>query len=88
MGWQATRRLNVNATLSATSSWVDGNRDFSIPRLTAPGFVTANLAASVDVTEHWSVYGRIGNLFDHHYENPIGFLQPSRAAYAGIKARF
>ena len=47
-----------------------------------------NLAASFDVTQHWSVYGRIGNLFDHRYENPVGFLQPSRAAYAGIKARF
>jgi vitamin B12 transporter len=88
MGWQASRRLNLNATLLGTSSWVDGNRDFSIQRLTAPGFVTANLAASVDVTDHWSVYGRISNLFDHHYENPIGFLQPSRGAYAGIKARF
>jgi vitamin B12 transporter len=88
LGWQASRRLNLNATLLGTSSWIDGNRDFSISRLTAPGFVTANVAASLEVREHWSVYGRIDNLFDHRYENPIGFLQPSRGAYAGIKARF
>jgi vitamin B12 transporter len=34
------------------------------------------------------VYGRVTNLFDRRYENPIGFLQPSIGAFAGIKTRF
>jgi len=87
-GWQPSRRLSLNATLLGTSSWVDGNRDFTIPRLTAPGFVTVNLAGSFDVTQHFAVFAHIDNLFNHHYEEPIGFLQPTLGAYAGIKTRF
>ncbi len=88
LGWQATSQLKFNASVLGTSTWIDGNRDFSVSRLTAPGFVTANLAASFDVTGHFSVFARVSNLFDHHYENPVGFLQPSRGAYAGVKTRF
>ena len=72
-------RLSLNATLLSVSSWIDGNRDFSIPRLTAPGYTTVDLAASYDVTSHWTVFGRITNLFDRHYENPVGFMQPTVA---------
>jgi len=86
--WHATQRLLLNATLLSVGSWVDGNRDFSIQRLNAPGYTTVDLAASYDLTEHLTVYGRLNNLFDRHYENPVGFLQPSLGAFAGIKTRF
>ena len=86
--WHATQRLSLNATLLSVGSWVDGNRDFSIQRLNAPGYTTVDLAASYDLTEHLTVYGRLNNLFDRHYENPVGFLQPSLGAFAGIKTRF
>ncbi len=86
--WQATTRLSLNATLLAVGSWVDGNRDFSVPRLNAPGYTTLDLAAAYDLNSHWNVYARITNLLDRHYENPVGFLQPSIGAFAGIKARF
>jgi vitamin B12 transporter len=46
------------------------------------------LAAGYDLTSHLNVYARISNLLDRHYENPIGFLQPSIGAFAGIKAKF
>ncbi len=87
-GWQATRRVSIDTTVLGTSSWIDGNRDFTITRLTAPGFVTVNLAGSFDVTQHFAVFARIDNLFNHHYEEPIGFLQPTLGAYAGVKTRF
>jgi vitamin B12 transporter len=86
--WQATSRLSLNATLLALSSWVDGNRDFSIPRLDAPAYTTVDLAAGYDVTNHLTVYGRISNLLDRHYQNPVGFLQPSVGAFAGVKTKF
>jgi vitamin B12 transporter len=86
--WRATSRLSLSATVLSVGSWIDGNRDFSVPRLTAPGYTTVNLAASYDLTSHLSLTGRINNLFDRHYENPVGFLQPSLGAFAGIKARF
>jgi vitamin B12 transporter len=86
--WALTKRLNLNATLLGTGSWIDGNRDFTIQRLKAPGYVTANLAGSFDLTEHFAVYARVENLFNHHYEEPIGYLQPTIGAYAGVKAKF
>jgi vitamin B12 transporter len=86
--WKPTERLSLSATVLAVGSWIDGNRDFSIPRLTAPGYTTVDLAAGYDLTSHLNVYGRVTNLFDRHYENPIGFLQPSIGAFVGIKTRF
>jgi vitamin B12 transporter len=85
--WQATQRLSFNATVLTVSSWVDGNRDFSIPRLNAPGYTTVNLAGNFDINSALSVFARIDNLFDRHYQNPSGFLQPSLGAYAGIKVK-
>jgi vitamin B12 transporter len=86
--WHATDRLSLNATVLSVSSWIDGNRDFSIPRLTAPGYTTVDVAASYDLSGNLTLYGRVTNLFDRHYENPVGFLQPSIGAFAGIRTRF
>jgi vitamin B12 transporter len=88
MAWRATGRLSLNATLQSVGSWIDGNRDFSDPRLTAPGYTTMDVAAAYSLTANWSLTGRITNLFDRHYENPVGFLQPSLGAFAGIRAKF
>jgi vitamin B12 transporter len=85
--WQATHALLLNASVLTVSSWVDGNRDFSIPRLDAPGYTTVNLAASFDLSRQLAVFGRIDNLFDRHYENPVGFLQPRMGVFAGIRAK-
>jgi vitamin B12 transporter len=85
--WRASDALLLNASVLTVSSWVDGNRDFSIPRLDAPGYTTVNLAASFDVSRQWAVFGRIDNLLDRHYENPVGFLQPGIAVFAGIKTQ-
>jgi vitamin B12 transporter len=86
--WQATSQLSLNATVLSVGSWIDGNRDFSIPRLTAPGYTTVDLAGSYDINNHLNVYARVANLLNRHYENPIGFLQPPLGAFAGIKAKF
>jgi len=88
VGWQPSKRLSLNGTVLGTSSWIDGNRDFTVARLTASGFVTVNLAGSFDLTQHFTVFARIDNLLNHRYQDPIGFLQPTLGAYAGIKTKF
>jgi vitamin B12 transporter len=85
--WQATGAFSVNATVLTVSSWIDGNRDFSIPRLRAPGYTVVNLAASFAIDKHFALFGRIENLFDRHFQNPVGFLQPTLGAFAGIRAQ-
>jgi len=85
--WQASKALSLDATVLTVSSWIDGNRDFSIPRLSASGYTVVNLAASFEVDKHVSVFGRVENLFDRHFQNPVGFLQPTLGAFAGIRAQ-
>jgi len=84
-GWQATDDLNLNATLLYVGPQIDGNRDFSIPRLKMPDYVTVDLAASYRLTEKWSLFGRVENLTDTNYQSPDGFLRPRIGAYGGIK---
>src|ERR1700745_3366512 len=69
----------------AVVSWVDGNRDFSIARLNAPGYVTVNFATEYELNRHVALFGRINNLLDRQYQNPVGFQQPGVGAYAGIR---
>jgi vitamin B12 transporter len=86
--WQATSRLSFDMDVLSVGDRVDGNRQFTIPRLTAPGYTTADFAASYDVTGQVTVYGRVTNLADARYQNPVGFLQPGRGVFAGVRARF
>jgi vitamin B12 transporter len=83
--WQATTRLSLHTTVLAVGDWADGNRNFSIPRLRAPGYTTVDLAANFDLNRNLALFGRIDNLFNRRYENPTGFLHPGVGAYAGIK---
>jgi vitamin B12 transporter len=84
--WQLTRAWQATLDVLSVGSWADGNRDFS-QMVQAPGYTVVNLATSYQVTERLGVLARIDNLFDRHYENPVGFLQPSISAYAGINFR-
>ncbi len=86
--WQAMEALNLDASLLYVGSWIDGSRDFSVSRLNAHPYFTADIAASYALTDKLALTGRVNNLFDRRYENPVGFLQPGRAFYAGIKASF
>lgn len=85
--WHASDALLLNLDVLTVSSWVDGNRDFSIPRLKAPGYTTLNLAASFDLSGQLALFGRIDNLLDRRYQNPVGFLRPGFGVFAGIRAQ-
>jgi vitamin B12 transporter len=68
------------------SSWEDINRETFADQKQS-GYTTFNLAANYDVNDMFTVYGRISNLFDEHYQDPNGFLRPGRGFFAGIKAK-
>lgn len=86
--WQARKDLSFDATLLYVGPWYDVTRDNPAAfNETAPGYTTTNIAASYDLTEQLTLTGRVDNLFDAHYQDPIGFLHPTRGFYAGIKAR-
>lgn len=60
----------------------------SIQRPKAPGYTLVNLAANNEVSEHFSVFGRIDNLFIVRYQNPTGFLAPGFGVFGGLKIAF
>ena len=86
--WQATPRLLLDSTVLYVGSWVDGNRDFSVQRLDAPGYTTVDLAATYELTAKLALFARVNNLLDKTYETPVGFLAPSIGAFAGVKVTF
>jgi vitamin B12 transporter len=66
---------------------MDNNRAFTNPEpLTAGGYATTNLAASYELSRHLTLFGRINNLFDRRYEEPLGFDRPGFGVFAGVKA--
>jgi vitamin B12 transporter len=84
--WQASDALSFTATELYVGPWIDGNRDFSIERLNAGGYATANIAGSYVLSRNLTVLARINNLFDRRYEDPVGFDRPGFGVFAGIKA--
>jgi len=83
--WLPLDELSLSATVLHVGPWADGNRDFSIPRLIAPGYTIVNLAANYTVNEHVKVFARVDNLFDLHYQNPTGFLRPGLGVFGGVR---
>lgn len=83
--WQATERLGLSATAIYIGPWVDGNRDFSIPRLRASGYATVDIAADYKADDSTAIFARVDNLFDRRYENPVGFRRPGLGVYAGLR---
>jgi vitamin B12 transporter len=83
--WNPIDPLTLSATVLHTGSFIDVSRDFSIQRLLAPGYTVVNVAADYVITDQVKIFGRIDNLFNVHYQNPTGFLQPSLGIYGGIR---
>lgn len=83
--WNPIDPWTLSATVLTVSSWVDTDRFGLTPRLSAPGYTVVNVATNYKFNEHATVFGRIDNLFDEHYQDPTGFLRPGIGAYVGIK---
>jgi outer membrane receptor protein involved in Fe transport len=47
-----------------------------------------NLAGSYDLGNGLTAYAWIDNLFDRHYQDPIGFLRPGLGVFAGLRVAF
>jgi vitamin B12 transporter len=83
--WNPVNPLTLSATVLNVSSWVDADRFGLTPRLTAPGYTVVNVAANYKIDEHATLFGRVDNLFNEHYEDPTGFLRPGIGAFMGVK---
>jgi vitamin B12 transporter len=83
--WNPIDQLLLSATWLRVSSWIDGNRDLSIPRLTAPGYTVVNLAANYTINPSTTVFARIDNLLNEQYQNPTGFDRSGFGIFGGVR---
>ncbi len=83
-GWTASDALLLTASLVYIGEAADIDRS-TYADVTLPGFLLVNVAADYKLKEGVSLFGRIDNLFDKHYENPNGFEGTGIGAYAGLR---
>jgi vitamin B12 transporter len=48
-------------------------------------YTIVNLAGDYLVNDQIKVFGRVDNLFNLHYQNPTGFLQPGFGIFGGVR---
>ncbi|RZJ79277.1 MAG: TonB-dependent receptor, partial [Brevundimonas sp.] len=80
LGWTGAR-ASVALTVRAEGDQDDagGVRD---------GFVTANLNGSLALTDAIDLTARIENLSDERYQQVLGYGEPGRSGYLGIRLRY
>ena len=83
--WTPIDRLSLSTTVLYVGSWVDINRNGSIPRLDAPQYTTVNIAANYEVDKHVTLFARGDNLFNYQYQDPTGFLRPGLGVFGGAR---
>ncbi len=83
--WSPTEQFNLSTTVLHVGSAVEFNRDGSVPREDSSAYTLVNLAANYRIDKHVEIFGRIDNLFNRHYEEPIGFDQTGFGAFGGVR---
>jgi vitamin B12 transporter len=91
LNFTATVQPTDGLTIGLNLAWKGAQRDLD-PALftpaTNPHHTLVALTASYRLLQGVEVYGRIENLFDKAYEDPLGFAHPGLAGYAGLRVRY
>jgi vitamin B12 transporter len=83
--WNPIDPLTVSATVLHVGGFLDVSRDGLQTNLPAPGYTIVNLTGDYALTDQLKVFGRVDNLFNLHYQNPTGFLEPGLGVFGGIR---
>ena len=62
--------------------------DFGFPPVTMPSYWLANLSASIEVSERWTMLARMENLLDEDYELARGFNTMGRSLFVAARHEF
>jgi vitamin B12 transporter len=76
------------ATLGTEIAYIGPRFDSPAKGGHLPGTALINVFGEYPVAEHLTLFGRIENLFDRHYEPVLGYGAAGRAAYAGLRVAF
>jgi vitamin B12 transporter len=89
--WKPIDQLTLSANILHEGTWADINRTGTVPNALEPigpvggPYTTVNLAANYTVSDRATVFGRVDNLFNADYQDPIGFLRPGRGIFGGLR---
>jgi len=83
--WSPTELLSLSGTVLYTGSWQDRDRYFTVPQFATDSYTVVNLAADYKLNDNATLFGRIDNLFDVQYQEPIGFERPGLSVFGGIR---
>ena len=83
--FRASERLSLSATLIVLGPWADIQYAYPYARTMTGGGATANIAANYVLKDGWTLYGRINNLTDRRYQDPLGYLHEGIGIYAGLR---
>ena len=64
------------------------NRAGTATGLDVNGYTLVNLAGSYDLGHGVTAFGRIDNLLDRRYQDPLGFQRPGIGVFAGVRVAF
>lgn len=84
LSWTGNR-LSGALTVRAEDDEPDTN---SATTATREGFVTANLNAAYALTDQVTLTARVENLADERYQQVLGYGEPGRSGYIGIRLRY
>lgn len=85
--WRPEDGIETFTTVSWTGAREDD--DFALgapPQVRLPPYLLLSFGGSWQATSSLSLFARMTNAFDRHYEQVFGYGTPGRAVYAGIKA--
>ncbi|MBI1404504.1 MAG: TonB-dependent receptor plug domain-containing protein [Caulobacter sp.] len=85
LGWRG-EALSALLTIRAEGEQADSNPSTFAPQA-RDGFVTADLAGGWRVGDRVELTARIENLADERYQETLGYGEPGRAVYLGVKIR-
>jgi len=86
VAWTPTDPLTLSATVLYVGSWMDVDRFGTAPApFPTQPYTLVNLAGNYAVNKNLTAFARIDNLFDHRYQNPIGFERPGLGVFGGIR---
>ena len=84
--WTPIDPLTLTGEILRVDTWLDSTRDNpTIFTAQAAPYTLVNLAAAYRINPNATFFGRVNNLLDQHYQEPLGFLQPSLTVIAGIR---
>ncbi|HEY5208459.1 MAG TPA: TonB-dependent receptor [Stellaceae bacterium] len=85
--WRPMERV----TLAATAIYVGTREDVSYSGLSsevAKPYYLVNLDGAYRLTPSVTLFARVENLLDQHYQDVVGFLRPGLGVFAGVRVSF